>query len=98
MKISFIVVGKTSSAEIKNLCADYMKRIQHYAQINEVIIENTGAKITDINKAKQKEGELVLKKIAPADFVILLYDKGKEHTSREFAAWLQNLFNQSLKN
>jgi 23S rRNA (pseudouridine1915-N3)-methyltransferase len=98
MKISFILVGKTSSAEIKNLCTDYMNRIQRYVKIEEVIIDGQGGKISDVNKAKQKEGELILKKIAPADFVILLDDKGKEYTSPQFATYIENLFNQSLKN
>ena len=48
-------------------------------------------------KLKEKEGELLLKKIAPAAFVILLDDKGKEFTSVQFATYMGNLFNQSLK-
>ncbi len=75
-----------------------MNRIQRYVKINELVIENQGGKISDIHKAKQKEGELILKKILPGDFVILLDDKGKEHTSPQFAAYIENLFNQSLKN
>ena len=73
-----------------------MNRIQRYVKIEEVIIDGQGGKISDVNKAKQKEGELILKKIAPADFVILLDDKGKEYTSPQFATYIENLFNQSL--
>jgi len=98
MKITLILVGKTSSSDIKNICADYTKRINHYVKMEEIVIENAANKISDTNKVKAKEGELILKKIAPGDYVILLDDKGKEYTSTQFATYLEGLFNQSLKN
>ncbi len=97
MKITLILVGKTSSADVKNICADYKKRINHYVKMEEVVIENA-VKASDTGKIKEKEGELILKKIAPGDYVILLDDKGKEYTSTQLAAYLEGLFNQSLKN
>ena len=97
MKITLILVGKTSSADIKSICLDYQKRISHYTKMEEVVIEN-GLKSADTKKVKEKEGELILKKIAPGDYVILLDDKGKEYTSTQFAGYLEGLFNQSLKN
>ena len=98
MKITLILVGKTSSADIKSICSDYNKRINHYVKFEEVVIENSAVKVTDPNKAKEKEGELILKKIIPGDFVILLDDKGKEYDSVQFATYLGGLFNHSLKN
>lgn len=95
MKINLILVGKTSKPEIKSLCADYMNRLGRYIKIEELIVETrtTG----DWQKVREQEGELLLKKIAPGDFVILLDDRGKEFSSVQFAAYLENLFNQSLK-
>jgi len=98
VKISCILVGKTTSPELKSLCDDYARRIQRYAKSEEIIIDNPASKITDVKKAREKEGEAILKRITPNDFVILLDDKGKEFTSLQFAAYLDNLFNQSLKN
>ncbi|HWB61972.1 MAG TPA: 23S rRNA (pseudouridine(1915)-N(3))-methyltransferase RlmH, partial [Chitinophagales bacterium] len=49
-------------------------------------------------KAKVKEGEMILKKIGPTDYVVLLDEKGKEFTSLQWAAQIEGLFNQSLKN
>jgi 23S rRNA (pseudouridine1915-N3)-methyltransferase len=97
MKITLILTGKTTSADIKSICADYQKRINHYCKMEEVVIES-GLKSADTKKVKDKEGELILKKIIPGDYVILLDDKGKEFTSTQFAAYLEGLFNQSLKN
>jgi 23S rRNA (pseudouridine1915-N3)-methyltransferase len=97
MKITLILIGKTSSPEIKSICADYQKRIAHYCKMEEIVIE-TGLKSADTKKVKDKEGELILKKVTPGDYVILLDDKGKEFTSTQFAGYLESLFNQSLKN
>jgi 23S rRNA (pseudouridine1915-N3)-methyltransferase len=67
-------------------------------KFEQITIESPAQKTTDIEKMKTKEGELLLKKISITDYVILLDDKGKEFDSPQFAAWLENLFNQSLKN
>jgi 23S rRNA (pseudouridine1915-N3)-methyltransferase len=98
MKISFITVGKTQSAEIKALCDDYAKRIGRYTKLELLTIESTAQKTTDAQKMKTKEGELLMKKFASTDFVVLLDDKGKEFDSVQFAKWLDNLSAQSLKN
>ncbi len=97
MQINFIVVGKTSSAEIKNITSDYLKRINRYHKTEEIVVETSSLKINDKQKLMQKEGELILKKISATDFVILLDDKGMEQTSVQFAAYLENIFNQSHK-
>jgi 23S rRNA (pseudouridine1915-N3)-methyltransferase len=97
MKITLIFTGKTQSAEIRSICEDYKARIKHYAKLEEVIVE-PNIKSSATAQAKQKEGELILKKMAPGDFVILLDEKGKEYSSLAFAGYLESLFNQSLKN
>lgn len=97
MQINFIVTGKTTSAEIKNITSDYLKRINRYQKAEEIVIETSSLKINDRQKLIQKEGDLILKKITATDFVILLDDKGKEQTSVQFAAYMENLFNQSQK-
>ena len=98
MKITLLLVGKTSSTEIKSICDDYRKRINHYLKMEEVVLDNSNIKLADKQKIKEKEGELILKKIAATDFVVLLDDKGKEFTSVQFAQYLENAFNQSMKN
>ena len=95
MKITLLLLGKTTSPEVKRICDDYRKRINHYMKMEEVIIDNSNIKIADKQKIKEKEGELLLKKITSTDFVILLDDKGKEFTSIQFSQYLANIFNQS---
>ena len=49
------------------------------------------------NELKKKEGQLILGKLESSDHVILLDDKGKSHSSVEFANFLQQKMNSSLK-
>lgn len=98
MKITLLLLGKTTSPQIKSICDDYRKRINHYLKMEEVIIDNSAIKLADTQKIKDKEGELILKKINHTDFVVLLDDKGKEFTSVQFAQYLEATFNQSIRN
>lgn len=98
MKITLITVGKTASKEVKTIFDDYAKRIGRYTKFEEVTLDNSALKIPDVIKVKQKEGELILKKLSATDYVILLDENGKEYTSVNFAAMLESLFNQSHKN
>ena len=89
MGIDLILVGKTDSAEIAALMADYSKRISRYARFSVVFlpdVRNAGKLPVQIQK--QAEGEMILRQTAPGDYVVLLDEKGTEMRSVEFAAWL----------
>jgi 23S rRNA (pseudouridine1915-N3)-methyltransferase len=46
---------------------------------------------------KEKEGELILSKLSPTDYLILLDENGKSFTSLEFANELQKKMNAGIK-
>lgn len=98
MKVTLLYLGKTSSAEVKAICQEYGKRINRYVKTEEVVLDNSSIKATDKSIVTEKEGELILKKLSPSDYVILLDDKGKEFTSIQFSQYVQGLMNQSHKN
>lgn len=98
MKITLLAIGKTNSAEIRNIFDDYAKRINRYTKFEAVYIDNHQQKFSDNEKQKIKEGELILKKLQAGDYLILLDEKGKEFNSVQFAEQLNSLFNQSIKN
>ena len=67
----------------------YVKRLVHYIQfqfINIPDIKTTRA-MTE-QRQKEAEGALILSSVDSRDFVILLDERGKEFTSREFAAYI----------
>ncbi len=89
MGIDLILVGKTDSAEIAALMADYSKRISRYARFSVVFLPDVrNAGKLPVQTQKQAEGEMILRQTAPGDYVVLLDEKGTEMRSVEFAAWL----------
>jgi 23S rRNA (pseudouridine1915-N3)-methyltransferase len=89
MKITLLSIGKTDDAYIKEGIDKYLKRLKHYTKLELVDLpelKNTKALTQD--QQKTKEAELLLKKIIPTDFVILLDEKGMELSSSQFAAYL----------
>ena len=89
MKITFLTVGKTEDAYLNTGIDKYVKRLKHYTKL-EIIelpeLKNTKALTQEQQKAK--EAEMILKKIAPTDYVILLDEKGAELNSIQFATYL----------
>lgn len=98
MKINFLQIGKTSSADIRSICADYAKRIGRYVKYEEIVLDNANIKAANNEKVKEAEGQLILKRLQPADYLLLLDEKGKELDSVQFADNLNRLMNQSHKN
>jgi 23S rRNA (pseudouridine1915-N3)-methyltransferase len=89
MKITFLTVGKTEDAYLKEGIEKYVKRLKHYTKLTIIEIDelkNTKALTPEQQKAK--EAELILKKISPLDHVILLDEKGIELPSTQFAAYI----------
>jgi len=91
MKITLLFVGKTSFDYLEKGIAEYEKRIKRYLDFEiKVIKDLKPGKNMPANIVKIKEGELILKQIKSTDFLVLLDEKGKQYTSREFAGFIEN--------
>lgn len=98
MNIKLLAIGKTDNKELQTLMNDYMKRLSFYVKFDmEIIADIKNTKNLSEAQQKQKEGELILSKINPTDFLILLDEKGKEFTSVGFADELQKRMNAGIK-
>jgi 23S rRNA (pseudouridine1915-N3)-methyltransferase len=98
MKTTLLVVGKTVSGYLKTGEEEYLKRLKFYGNIEYCIIpaiKNTKS-LTE-EQQKTEEGKLLLSKIEPADFCILLDEKGKSHTSESFADFLNERMVSGIK-
>lgn len=92
MDIELLTVGKTTTSYINQGLEEYCRRLKHYIPFRITSIpdiKNT-AKMSE-NNQKQAEGSAVLSKLTPSDHVILLDERGKEFTSKEFAVFIQRL-------
>ncbi|MGN8072196.1 23S rRNA (pseudouridine(1915)-N(3))-methyltransferase RlmH [Mucilaginibacter sp. SG564] len=89
MKITFLTVGKTEDAYLKEGIDKYVKRLKHYTKLELVEInELKNTKALSAEQQKAKEAELILKKVTPLDYLILLDEKGSEYSSTQFAAYI----------
>lgn len=99
MKITLILSGKTNESFLIDGFRNYEKRIIHYIPFNVVAIPDLkNTKSLDSLQIKEKEADLQLKNIVDTDFLVLLDESGKEYRSVEFASFLQQKMNASIKN
>ena len=89
MKLEFFFVGKTSESFLKNGVDEYLKRLKHYIPVTEIMIEPSRFSKTDAKKSIAEESEKMLKKIKPADFIVVLDERGKSLASEELAVLLE---------
>ena len=90
MKITLLVVGKTTDTHIELLIQEYQKRLAHYIPFNiQVIPELKNTKALTLEQQKQTEGELILRTINSSTDLVLLDEHGKEYRSIEYADYLQ---------
>ena len=99
MKIILMVVGKTSTESLAGEIDKYSRRITHYLPFEiKVIPDIKKGKAFDPVKQKIAEGELILKEIERPDTVILLDERGREMTSREFATFIDKKVSVQARN
>ena len=90
MKISLITVGRTDVTWVREGMQVYVSRLGHYCSFAlEEIPELKNVSALSRDQIKQKEGELILKKVRNSDCLILLDERGKLQTSMEWASWIQ---------
>ncbi len=93
MKIKIYCIGKIKEQYLKDGINEYLKRISAYSNIEITEVADSKVKdspnASDIEKAKNEEGERVLK-LLKNDYLIGLDLNKKEQTSEEFATFLQS--------
>lgn len=90
MKITLLVVGKTTDQRLQTLIDDYQQRLKHYIPFEIVVIPDLrNAKALTQAQIKEQEGIEILSRITPAMEVILLDEHGREYRSIEYAQWIQ---------
>lgn len=87
--ITILAVGKIKEKYLTDGINEYLKRLSIYEQIKIVELKETTN--LPIQENIKKEGELILSKINPADYVITLEIKGQNITSEDLANKLENL-------
>lgn len=98
MNIKLIAIGKTDNKALQQLIDDYSKRLSFYVRFEiDIIPDIKNVKNLSEAQQKEKEGELILSRLAPTDHLILLDENGKNFTSVAFASEIQKKMNSGVK-
>ena len=99
MVIELIVVGKTTDSWLESGIREYTERLTHYTRFTlSVIPELKNARSLREEQIKRTEGELILGRTAPSDWVVLLDEQGRQPAgSVALADWLQGLLNRGTR-
>src|SRR5690606_1477307 len=98
MKIKLLQAGKTEDAYLQEGIALYEKRLQHYGSFHaQTIPALKNTRNLSEQQQKEKEGAALLDNLQPTDHVVLLDENGKQLSSVQFAGFLENTFNRSVR-
>lgn len=90
MKITLLVVGKTTDPRLQALIEDYQQRLKHYIPFEFVVVPDIkNAKTLSQEQLKSAEGQAILSFLTPTMDVLLLDEHGREFRSIEYADFLQ---------
>lgn len=89
MKIQLVVIGKTTSGYLSEGIDEYVKRISRYVPFElRTLPDVKVGRGSSSDRQRELEGDALLSCLQPGDWLVLLDEKGREMTSREFAQFL----------
>ena len=89
MKITLLVVGKTTDKHLETLISDYCGRLKHYIPFDTQVIGDVVKGKVSMDLQKKQEGDLIIKAVGTSATVILLDERGEQYRSVDFAAYVQ---------
>jgi len=99
MKIKLLCIGKENLEELQAAAQEYISKINNYISFEiDAIPYLKHTKSLTIELQKKQEGELLLKKMATQDTVVLLDERGREVSSLQFSQFMQQRLNSGYKN
>ena len=98
MKVVLLVVGKTDVGCWKDALDDYSERLKHYIPFETAVIQDL-KNVKNMTETQQKmlEGRQILNALAEGDCCVLLDERGKQFTSKQFASYLEQKIQSTPK-
>jgi 23S rRNA (pseudouridine1915-N3)-methyltransferase len=92
MRITLIESGKTRDAFIREGVELYRSRVSRYVPFRiETLPDLKNSRNLTMKEVMEKEGQILLKRLKPDNYVILLDERGQEFHSISFAEYLNSL-------
>ena len=90
MKITLLVIGKTTTASIASGINDYAARVNRYIPFDiQTLPDARASKSMTEAKQKEAEGKQILGALKAGDRLVLLDERGQELTSRQFSEMIE---------
>lgn len=93
MRIRLVTVGKIKAKYLQAGMDEYLKRLGPYAKVEVVGLADEpipdNASPAQEEQVKQREGERILRALDPGQHVVALDQRGREFSSEELAAFMQ---------
>lgn len=95
MNIKVLLVGKTDKEYIREGIDVFLRRLSKYGSVSMVYLKGLSkSKSYAVPEIKKEETRQIMENLSEKDYNILLDEKGKHYSSREFARELQALILQ----
>jgi len=92
MRITLIETGKTRDPFIREGVELFRSRVIHYVPFQiDTLPDLKNTRNLGMKEVQEREGQILLKRLKPGDFMILLDERGKEFHSISFAEYLNGL-------
>lgn len=95
MKIELWAIGKTSEKYLETGIEIFEKRLKNYLPFTWTVLPDVKLKTTDGAKLKLEEGKMLLARLNPDDYLVLLDERGQEFGSVELSRWLERRLSAS---
>ena len=99
MKIILLVVGKSTTSYLREGIEEYSTRVNRFMPFELRVLPDikTSKKLTPAMQ-KEAEGMRILEQIQTSDHLVLLDERGREYTSRQFAGFIDKKAQTVAKN
>ena len=102
MSITLIAVGKMKEKPYRQMADEYLKRLGRYGKVEEIELpdlpEPANSSPAIEMQIKEKEGDTILSRIKPSDYVIAMTIPGKQWDSPGLSRPLDDLMNRGNSN
>ncbi|HHU51389.1 MAG TPA: 23S rRNA (pseudouridine(1915)-N(3))-methyltransferase RlmH [Firmicutes bacterium] len=86
MHVTVLAVGKVKEKFLREGIAEYAKRLRSYVRLKIIELPDEALR-QDQKKAKETEGEKILKEVKDGAYMVVLDPKGKQISSEELGQW-----------
>lgn len=102
MSITVIAVGKMKEKPYRQMADEYLKRLSRYGKVDEVELPDLPEPVNSSPaieaQIKDKEGDAILSRIRPGDYVIAMTIPGKQWDSPGLSRHLDELMSRGQSN